>query len=153
MSTPPALALVSVAGAVLTLAYPQPDIAPLAWVALAPLLAATQGRSVPRGFLLAWVFGLAFYGVLLSWETLLGVISWVPLVLLQSLFVGLFGALWAVTSRLLTSGGGLGHRATRNDALSVAGYVVLAASLWTAVDWLRSYVPLGGFTWGQLAQS
>lgn len=56
---------------------------------------------------------------------------------MQSLFLGLFGALWAVLSR---------HR-------RVVVRVTLAASLWIAVEFLRSNVPLGGFTWGQLAQS
>ena len=125
------------AGALLALAFPEPDIAPLAWVALAPLLWLIRGGSWARGFGLGFVFGLGFFSVLLFWISIVGYVAWVLLIILQSLFLGLFGALWALLSR---------HRA-------VAIRVVLAASLWVAVEFLRSSVPLGGFTWGQLAQS
>ncbi|MDQ3766395.1 MAG: apolipoprotein N-acyltransferase, partial [Actinomycetota bacterium] len=62
---------------------------------------------------------------------------WGLLVGLEAVFIGLWGALWAVASKW---GGRL------------AG-VLVPPTLWVAVEYLRSVVPLGGFTWGQLAQS
>lgn len=125
------------AGALLALAFPEPDIAPLAWLAIAPLLWTIRGGGWTRGLGLGFVFGIGFFSVLLFWISIVGYVAWVLLIILESLFLGLFGALWAVLSR---------HR-------PVALRVALAASLWVAVELLRASVPLGGFTWGQLAQS
>lgn len=83
------------------------------------------------------MFGLGFFSVLLFWISIVGFVALVLLVILESLFLGLFGLIWAVLSR---------HR-------SPVARTVLAASLWVAVEFLRSSIPLGGFTWGQLAQS
>ena len=125
------------AGALLALAFPEPDIAPLAWLAIAPLLWTIRGGGWGRGFGLGFVFGVGFFSVLLFWISIVGYVAWVLLIILQSLFLGLFGAFWALLS---------GHR-------MVAVRVALAASSWVAIEMLRSSVPLGGFTWGQLAQS
>ncbi|MFP5353370.1 MAG: apolipoprotein N-acyltransferase [Actinomycetota bacterium] len=132
-----AYAIVLIAGALLALAFPEPDIAPLAWLALVPLLFLARDARMRRGFGLGFVFGLGFFGVLIFWISVVGYVAWVLLIVLQSLFVGLFGALWAWLSR---SG-------------SVWGRVLFAASAWISIEALRASVPLGGFTWGQLAQS
>ncbi len=125
------------AGAALTLAFPEPDLAPMAWVAVAPLFVLVKGATPGRGFRLGAVYGVAFFGTLLFWQSLLGWIAWALLVGLQAAFVGLWGALWAVASRRK------GH---------LAGALV-PPILWVAIEYLRSLVPLGGFTWGHLAQS
>ncbi|MDQ3751566.1 MAG: apolipoprotein N-acyltransferase [Actinomycetota bacterium] len=129
------IALIS--GAVLTLAFPEPDLAPAAWVAVAPLFVLVREATPRRGFGLGVVYGVGFFGTLLFWQSLLGWIAWGLLVGLEAVFIGVWGALWAVASR---RGGHL------------AG-VLVPAILWVAVEYLRSLVPLGGFTWGQLAQS
>lgn len=121
----------------LALAFPEPDIAPLAWIAIAPLLWTIRGGGWLRGLGLGFMFGVGFFSVLLFWISIVGYVAWVLIIILESLFLGLFGAAWAVLSR---------HR-------SVALRVVMAASAWVAVELLRSSVPLGGFAWGQLAQS
>jgi len=129
--------VVLAAGAALTLAFPEPDLAPVAWVAVAPLFVLAREVTPGRGFRLGAVFGVGFFGTLLFWQSLLGWIAWGLLVGLEAVFIGLWGALWAVASR---RGGHL------------AG-VLVPPILWVAVELLRSVVPLGGFTWGQLAQS
>jgi apolipoprotein N-acyltransferase len=83
------------------------------------------------------VFGLGFFSVLLFWISIVGYVAWVLLIILQALFLSLFGLLWALLSR--------------HDPVVVR--VGLAALSWVAIELLRSTVPLGGFTWGQLAQS
>ena len=129
--------LVLVAGASLSLAFPEPDIAPLAWIAVVPLLVAATATTVRRGAALGFVFGLGFFGTLLIWISIVGYVAWVVLVLLQAAFLAGFGALWAWVSR--------------NG--SPAARIALAAFAWVAVEFLRGLAPLGGFTWGQLAQS
>jgi len=132
-----AYALALAAGAIATLAFPEPDVAPLAWVALAPLLVAARGAPLRRGLGLGLIYGFGFFGVLLYWQSLVGWLAWALLVTLQSLFIALFGGAWAVASR-------------RSNAIV---RIAVGAALWVAVEYLRSVIPLGGFTWGQLVQS
>ena len=118
------------------LAFPEPSIGPLAWIAIAPLLAIAARTGVRRGAGLGFIFGFAFFGLLLHWISIVGYLAWLVLVLLQAGFLALFGALWAGLSQ----------------ARSPAARVALAAGAWVAVEFLRSLVPVGGFTWGELAQ-
>ena len=125
------------AGGALTLAFPAPGLSPLAWICLAPLLVLARSADPRRGFRLGFVFGVAFFGGLLVWISIVGWVAWTLLVVLEALFIGVFGACWAVASR---------HS-------NVAVRVLLACALWIAVEYLRSIFPVGGFTWGQLAYS
>jgi apolipoprotein N-acyltransferase len=132
-----AYAIALLSGGLLTLAFPRPDLAPIAWIALAPLIVVTARTSWSRGFLLGLIFGIGFFGTLLYWIAIVGWVVWAVLVLIQALFVGAFGALWALLSRILP-------RAAR---------VVAPAVLWVACEYFRSKIPFGGFTWGELSQS
>lgn len=133
----PAVAVLLAAGALLSLSFPEPDIAPLAWVSLVPLLLVARRGSVRRGFLCGFVFGLGFFGALLVWVGLIGWIGWAVLVALQAVFIGTFAAAWASVARRA----GLVER------------VLAAVALWIVLEYVRSIVPVGGFPWGQLAQS
>ncbi len=126
-----------VSGALLTLAFPEPDLWPLAWVAIAPFLWAARAAGARQGALLGLLFGLGFFGVLLIWIKYVGWIAWAILLLLQLSFVVVFGALWGVVTKHLR------------------GFVaaLFAAALWVVLEFLRQSVPTVGFTWGQLAQS
>jgi apolipoprotein N-acyltransferase len=130
-------ALVAGSGVALSFSFPEPGLGPLAWVAIAPLLALAARQNTGRGVRLGFVFGLGFFGALLYWISIIGVLGWVVLVLLQAAFLGVFGGLWALLSRF--------------DA--PAARIGIAAVAWVAVEFVRSLVPVGGFTWGQLAQS
>jgi apolipoprotein N-acyltransferase len=135
-AAPHVVALAS--GAALSFAFPAPDVSVLAWVAIAPLIALCSGASLKRGFGLGYVFGIGFFGALLFWIVNVGYVAWVILVLLQSLFPGLFGLAWAAASRAR-------HPVVR---------VVAPAIAWVGlVEFVRSIVPVVGFTWGELAQS
>ena len=133
-----ALAWVAVAGSALTLAFPEPDLAPLAWVCIAPLLHALRGAGARRGLLLGTVFGLFYFGTLLHWVSVVGYLAWFLLVLLQAAYVGVFGALWGAASR----------------SFGPVARIVVPGLLWVAVvEYARALAPVVGFTWGQLAQS
>lgn len=131
------LPLLLLAGVVLSFAFPAAGMAPLAWIAIVPLLLAGHGEKRRTGFVLGTVFGVGFFGALLIWISLVGWVAWAALVLLQALFIGLFGLLYA-------------HATSRVGARWA---LIAAPILWVAADYLRSLVPVGGFTWGQLAQS
>jgi apolipoprotein N-acyltransferase len=107
-------------------------------VAIAPLLVVCGDLPPRRAAITGGIFGIAFFGTLLAWITIVGYVAWILLVLLQAAFTAVFAALYAAAAR------GLPNTLAR---------VAAAASLWVAVDLLRANVPVGGFTWGQLAQS
>jgi apolipoprotein N-acyltransferase len=86
---------------------------------------------------LGLVFGIGFFGVLIYWFSIVGWLAWALAVLLESSFVALFGWSWALVSR-------------RFPGIAA---VPAAAVLWVATEFLRSRIPWGGFTWGELAQS
>ena len=126
-----------VSGVGLACAFPEPDLTPLAWIALVPLLVAAPAGGARRGALLGGLFGLGFFGTLLAWISLVGWIPWAALVSVQAAWLALFGLAWALVGRSE-------RRAVR---------LVAPAALWVALEYLRSSAPLGGFPWGQLAQS
>jgi apolipoprotein N-acyltransferase len=128
---------VAIGGAALTLAFPEPSLAPLAWIALIPFFVLTTGATLRRGITLGFVFGIGFFGTLLVWITHIGFMGYIVLVAAQSAYVALFGGLWAIASR----------------ARSGAWRIVAASALWVVCEYLRSVFPVGGFTWGQLSQS
>jgi apolipoprotein N-acyltransferase len=128
---------VLLSGVVLAGAYPEPDVSPLAWVALVPFLVLAGGGGVRRGLALGALFGVGFFGALLVWISLVGWLSWAVLATSQAAFVALFGAAWAVAGR------------ARRPFVRVLAPPVL----WVALEYLRSAFPAGGFPWGQLAQS
>lgn len=130
-----AIALLS--GAALSLAYPETDLAPLAWIAVVPLLVTTYRASLRRGVGVGFTFGVGFFGLLLVWISYVGWVAWALLVVLQALFMAVFGGAWAVASRF--------------EAAWLR--IALAPALWVTVEFLRSIWPLGGLPWGQLAQS
>ena len=115
-------------------AFPPLDIGPVAFVAPIPLFWAL--RRVERGFeavTIGFLWGTVFFGMLLSWITILGFIAWVPLVLLMaayfaaySLLVWLF-RLWPAWRWWLIAIGG-----------------------WAAIEFLRARFPFGGFPWGSI---
>ncbi|MGB6205488.1 apolipoprotein N-acyltransferase [Mycobacterium sp.] len=99
----------------------------LAWVLTRP--ATTPLGGFGYGFL----FGLAFYLPLIRWVSLLvGAVPLLALVLLCSLFPGIFGLLAVVVRHL-------------------PGWPIWFAVLWAAQEWLKSTIPFGGFPWGVVA--
>lgn len=133
-----AIPVVLAGGGLLSLAFPEPSLAFLAWFAVVPLLWVLDGAGLRRGFLLGFTFGVGFFGLLLHWVSIIGVVAWIALVVLQAVFIGVFGALWGRSSL----------RAT------VWQRVVVPALMWVGlVEYMRSIVPVRGFTWGQLAQA
>src|SRR5918992_4166144 len=122
MTQPWRFALAGASGGVLVVAFPEPDMAPLAWVALVPLLLILRNETSPaRGYALTFTFAAAFFGGLLIWISLVGWVAWALLVLVQAAITGLFGAICVIGWRR----GGAASR------------VVVAAAAWVTVEYLR----------------
>jgi apolipoprotein N-acyltransferase len=121
-----------VSGVTLSLAYE-----PLAFVWLAPpsvamLVLAARDSSVPRGALLGWLNGAAYWFSLIWWMRAVGPDAYLALAAFMSLYGVLLGAGLAALSRL-------------------RWWPVWSAVLWLAVEVVRGAWPLGGFPWGRLA--
>ena len=124
-------------GVLLWLALPPADLGPLAFVALIPLLWAVRAARARRGALLGFLFGLAYFGALMSWLTPLTILGWSVLVLGSAGWMALaFGAVagaWRPDHPIRT-------------ALAVG-------AIWVTVEWLRGVLPFGGFAWGGLGST
>jgi len=125
-------ALAAASGLALALAFPPFGLGFLVLVAPAGLLLAAWGAPPTTRATCGFLFGLGFFGPLLSWVREAGVHAWIALVLTQSLFPAAFAL-------------ALGRaRGSLGDAL-------VASSLWVLVmDALHSRFPFGGFPWGSL---
>jgi apolipoprotein N-acyltransferase len=106
-------------------------------VALFPALWAVRGGGVRRGALLGLVFGIAYFGVLMSWLLPITGLGWFVLVAGQALFTSLVFAFTASIWR---------------DEAPIRSALGFGAG-WAAVEWIRGAWPLGGFTWGGLGYS
>jgi apolipoprotein N-acyltransferase len=122
------------AGVVTALGFPPFGLGPVSFVGVALLVWLV--RSAQRGAvgaLLAFVYAVAFFAVLLAWLLRLGVLPYAALVTTQALF-------W------LPVGWVAAHASTLPPAASTA----VTAGTWTLAEWVRARAPLGGFEWGQL---
>jgi len=141
VSTRVALAVAS--GLALALAFPNFDFDIAAWVAFVPLLYAIDGEAHRRVFLYAWLQGFACYVASLYWITITLhhfadvriIFAVIPMLLLAAV-IALFTAVafWAATYIAARTG------------LSI---VVTLPIVWTAVEWIRTYFPIG-FPWNLL---
>jgi apolipoprotein N-acyltransferase len=123
------------AGALGSLAFPSVGIWPLAFLSVAGLSVAVEGRRSRTGAWLGLLYGLAFFGPLLHWTGVyVGAVPWLILALGEAAFFAGLGAMLPLVQRLP------------------------AAPLWVASSWvleelLRDRLPFGGFPWGRLAFS
>lgn len=106
-----------------------------AWVtvpAVALFLLAVR-RAVSAGSAVATGagFGVAFFGLLFPWIAELGLVAFIPLLLLQASFPTLYA--------------GLLHLAR---GWSVPAWMVAAIGGWAAMEWARERIPVVGFGWG-----
>lgn len=141
VSTRAALAVSS--GLALALAFPNFDFNFAAWVAFVPLLYAIDGEALRKVFLYAWLQGFACYVASLYWVTITLhhfagvqiVLAILPMLLLAAV-IALFtaAAFWAAAFIAMRLG------------LSI---VVTLPIVWTAVEWVRTYFPIG-FPWNLL---
>ena len=87
--------LAAVGGALLMwLAFPPFDVGPLAFVAPAPFLWGLRRVESPAGALaVGFTYGAVFFGLLLSWIAVLGIVAWLPLTLWLGTMSAGFGLL------------------------------------------------------------
>ena len=123
------------AGLSVALAFPPVDIGWAAFIGMVPLALTLQRDS--KVWISGTAFGLTFFGIILYWIRLFGLHAYIALTLLQTAFVVAAIVSAAVMRRRL------GPR---------AAWLALPLA-WVAAEYLRSKVPLGGFSWGGLGYS
>jgi apolipoprotein N-acyltransferase len=140
-STRAALAVAS--GLLVALSFPKFDLAFAAWIAFVPLLYAIEGETPRRVFVYAWIQGVACYVASLYWIFItLHNFADVPLALAIIPMV-----LLAAVVALYT---GAAFYAAEFISVRLNLPIVLTLPLtWTAVEWIRTYFPIG-FPWNLL---
>jgi apolipoprotein N-acyltransferase len=129
-------AVVAVAGGLVgVLAFPRFGVWPTAFISVAMLSVAVDGRRSRTGAWLGYLYGAGFLLPLLHWTGIY--VGPVPWLLLALAFAGFFAALGAVLPVL---------------ARLPAGPVWVGAA-WVLQEALRDRLPFGGFPWGRLAFS
>jgi apolipoprotein N-acyltransferase len=132
----------AISGALLALAFPRPELAFLAWVALVPLLLGMARRPFRNGF----VAGLVFFAAILYWVNIvmttygrlhpvLSVVAYLLLVAYLALFFA--AATWA-SCRLREHCG--------------YSYALTFPVLWVALEFVRAFL-FTGFPWATLGYS
>ncbi len=122
--------LAALSGILAFLAFPPFELTFLGWICLVPLLLVIKKNSSGRNFWYAYLSGVVFFGCLLYWLVNVSVPGMVILVVILSVFYGVFGLL--------------------------AGYVLkysmdllLFPFIWVVLEYIRSNL-FTGFPWGLL---
>ena len=136
------LLIAALSGGLLALAFPRPDLYPLAWIALVPLLLVMDRRPFAGGF---WA-GFVFFAAVLYWLNIVmttfggldpfsSVVAYLLLVTYLAVFFG--AATW------------LAWRVNQRLAIPI---VVSLPIIWVAFEFLRSWL-LTGFPWALIGYS
>jgi apolipoprotein N-acyltransferase len=129
-------ALAAIGGGLIgVLAFPRFGIWPLAFVSVAALSVAVDGRRARTGAWLGYLYGLAFLLPLLHWTGVyVGAGPWLILCVAFAAFFAVLGAVLPVLARL-------------------PGAAFWVGAAWVLEEALRDRLPFGGFPWGRLAFS
>ncbi|MDE3178394.1 MAG: apolipoprotein N-acyltransferase [Acidobacteriota bacterium] len=131
-------------GLLLVLAFPEPDVKGLAWIACLPLfLALVSEKRLARGFLWGLITGVVFLSGSLYWFVAVmmsyGGLDLPEALAAMLLFLILFAPFWAVFGLIGT------WVARRSAALAL----LLLPFLWVAMEIARTYL-ITGFPWNLL---
>jgi apolipoprotein N-acyltransferase len=129
-----AILLALAGGLLLALAFPPFGFWPLAAVGLALLTIALWRQRVRTALAAGLVFGLTFFGLLVSWEVNLAWYVWAALAVGEAVIF----AVLAIGQWLL---------------LRVRFWPVAVAGWWVLAEAVRDRWPWGGFPWGRLVMS
>ena len=122
------------AGALLALGFPPFEWTSLSWLGLFGLVWLTAGAPNRRTALWSgYLFGLAYFGLLLWWLTRVELIAFYPLVMVQA------------AAALITAGAVYRYREAPPWA-----FVLAAAGSAGLAEFLRVRWPIGGFPWGSI---
>src|SRR5205823_4551328 len=137
--------LAAASGVLLAASFPAPDLEPLAWIGLVPLLVAARGLRPGAAFRIGWLGGFVFYLATVYWVAYtIGSYTTVPLAVALGILALMASALACYTGAFVA-----GVRWLAARGLPVTW---LAPLLWVALEWLRGWFFIG-FPWAALGYS
>ena len=137
--------LAAASGVLLAASFPAPDLEPLAWIGLVPLLVAARGLRPGAAFRIGWLGGLVFYLATVYWVAYtIGSYTTVPFAVAVAILALMASILACYTGAFVA-----GVRWLAARGLPV---IWLAPLLWVALEWLRSWFFIG-FPWAALGYS
>ena len=126
------VAAVLLSAALMWASFPPLDLGFLIFIAPAPFIwALRRVNSAREAGWLGFLFGFTFFGGMLWWIAVLGMVAWLPL----AAFMGL----WATGYALLVY---------PVRSASPMRFWVVAVGGWALWEFLRARIPFGGFPWG-----
>jgi len=137
-------------GILLALSFPLPQgraITILGWFALLPFLLALKNSSPKRAFFLGLISGIVAY---------LGILYWIPYCMITYANMPRVIAYFALFLLVLILAGYLGIFSWLLRILALKrnfNLLIFGPLLWVAIEYLRTYFPLGGFPWALLGNS
>lgn len=135
-------ALLAIAsGAALALSFPNYNLWPLAWIALAMLILASQGARLPAAPVYGFLHGLAFYPIAVPWIAVVmrqygNVGPWTSAGIL-----GLMAIAGGIICAVFSFGVALASKR------SAAWACLLAPFLWVTLEFARAHLPIIAFPW------
>lgn len=120
------------AGLIAATAYPPFDLGVTIFVGLVPLVWLWRDASPSRAALYGFVWGFAFFGVVMYWIYFFGAVAFVPL---MGALAGTIALIGLVVALLRLAGA---HSAW------------VTAAVWTLVEMARGRFPLGGLPWAEV---
>src|SRR4051812_43992987 len=141
--------LAAASGVLWGLCFGRAPLSVASWIALAPLVLLLAGPHPGR---IGWVHGYAAWMTGLYWivptlQTYGGGISLPVAIALTSLLAGYLALFHAAFAWL---GARIGRRLGSSHVLGDLGRLAALPALWTALEWLRTYLG-GGFPWNLAA--
>ena len=133
------LGLAALSAILLVLSVPKFDLSHLAWVALAPLLVALDGKSVPRACGLAFVTGIAFFAGLFYWIWAVPAYNVFDELLLAT-YLSPYIGLWGLAVNWIRKRTGL-------------GIALVAPPIWVTGEYVRSNLGFLSLPWMLLGHS
>ncbi|MFE7196263.1 apolipoprotein N-acyltransferase [Microbacterium oxydans] len=135
------------AALVMSLAYPAPAIWIFAFPATALLLLALIGRRFGGALLVGLVYGILFFGLLVSWTSrYLGPIPWAALSVVEGVLTAIALIPIALAYRWLP-------KAFPGTAGRLLGLPTVVAALWVGRELFVGSWPYGGFPWARIGMS
>ena len=142
-----AILLAAAAGPILDAGFPDRGWWPATFFGIAVVLVALRGQKWGWALLIGFVAGFSFYLTHIEWATLfLGVVPWIALSFLESLFYAVGATAIALAYRWVP-------RAWPGRLGRIALVPLVVAGIWTAREAIAAVWPYGGFAWGRVALS
>lgn len=121
----------------LTIAFPNPQVSILAWIAFIPLFFIIDNSSKRKSFFLSYIAGIIFFGGTLYWLAYVTKLGYLILIFYLALYFGLFGLL-----------GNLFLNRLRTSKFNILPSLLLPA-LWVSLEFARGSL-FTGFPWAIL---